>query len=215
MSRVNLSKRLLSILERESQNNYNFIITGDESWFYLSTDHTTQWVPAGEEPSTRERKMIGSKKFMITIFWNPSGFHLIKILPEDAKFNGKYFIDEILDPIYEITTPLREEFGRNIILHYDNARPHTSRKVTDYLESHDIEKAPHPPFSPDIAPSDFYLFGYIKQKIAGRHFEDPEDLYSAVDDIFSEIPKGELMSVFETWKTRLKTVITSNGDYVG
>ena len=62
----------------------------------------------------------------------------------------------------------------------------------------------HSPFSPDIALSDFCLFGYLKQAMAGRHFDDPDQLYSVVD----EIPKDILIDDL------LMAVIRSNGDSI-
>lgn len=62
---------------------YQFFYTGDESLFYLSTDHTLQWLPPEEVPSFREKKMISSKKYMLTIFWNVNGFPIVKVLPDN------------------------------------------------------------------------------------------------------------------------------------
>jgi hypothetical protein len=67
--------------------------------------------------------------------------------------------------------------------------------------------APHPPYSPDLAPSDFFLFGYIKQKITGQEFASPDDLLEAIRDEFDRISPSVLESVFEEWLIRLQTCI--------
>jgi hypothetical protein len=36
---------------------------------------------------------------MLTIVWNPRGFHLIKILEKGRKFNADYYVAEILEPL--------------------------------------------------------------------------------------------------------------------
>ena len=214
VSRVQLSQSLLKVLQEASQSNYQFFMTGDESWFYLTTNHETQWLPLSEKPSKKIKTTIGVKKYMLTIFWNTFGFPLVKILPEGMTFNDDYFITEILEPIYQNTARLREESGKKIVLHFDNARPHISKKVLQYLASHDMERAPQPPYSPDLAPSDFYLFGYIKGLLAGRSFNSAEELLSAVDEILSEISETTLMRVFKEWEERLKQVIELKGDYI-
>ena len=56
VSRIDMSKKLLTILNESQQMNYINIITGDESWFYLTTDYETQWLPPGEKPMKREKK---------------------------------------------------------------------------------------------------------------------------------------------------------------
>ena len=64
---------------------------------------------------------------MLTVFWHPHGYLLYKKLPAGVHFTADYFITEILEPIYEMTTRLREESGKKMVLHFDNAKPHTSR----------------------------------------------------------------------------------------
>ncbi|KAG5321354.1 MOS1T transposase, partial [Pseudoatta argentina] len=50
-----------------------------------------------------------------------------------------------------------ERHDKAILLH-DNARPHVAKPVKTYLKTHKWEVLPHPPYSPDIAPSDYHLF---------------------------------------------------------
>lgn len=77
-----------------------FFYTGDERWFYLSTDHTLQWIPIDDVPSFKEKKMISSQKYMLTIFWNVNGFPIIKVRPDNVKFIAEYFMNQILEELY-------------------------------------------------------------------------------------------------------------------
>ncbi|KAG5316054.1 MOS1T transposase, partial [Pseudoatta argentina] len=54
--------------------------------------------------------------------------------------------------------PLYAQRHDKVILLHDNARPHVAKPVKTYLETPKWEVLPHPPYSPDIAPSDFHLF---------------------------------------------------------
>jgi hypothetical protein len=54
----------------------------------------------------------------------------------------------------------------------------------------------HPPYSPDIAPSDFHLFGYVKRCLAGLSFEDADQLLAAVEGVLEGIEKVTLQAVF-------------------
>ena len=161
-----------------------------------------------------QKKMIGTEKHLLIVFWNPLGFHLVKILPDGITFNDDYFITEILEPIFEMTADLIKESGKKMILHFDNTRPHVSKKVVEYMESHGMDRAPQPPYSPDIAPSDFYLFGYIKGLLAGRTFQSADELLSAVTEILNEISEKTLLRVFKEWEERLNQIIILNGDYI-
>jgi hypothetical protein len=49
-----------------------------------------------------------------------------------------------------------------LIVHADNARPHTAKMTSQFMEQNSMQRAPHSAYSLDLAPSDFYLFGYVK-----------------------------------------------------
>ena len=54
--------------------------------------------------------------------------------------------------------PQYEQRLEKVILHHDNARPYVTKSVKTYLETLKCKVLPHPPYSPDIAPFDYYLF---------------------------------------------------------
>ena len=170
----------------------------------MTTDYEQMWLPVEEKPPTRTKKTIISKKYMITIFWNPNGFHVVEALADNMVFNSDYFINEILEQINFQTSMDREKLKQNLILHFDNARPHISKKVVNYLACNDMKRAPQPPYSPDIAPSDFYLFGYMKEQLKGCKFSSKEALLSAIYAILEEIPEQQLKEVFIEWERRLE-----------
>ena len=63
-----------------------------------------------------------------------------------------------------------------MILLHDNARPHVAKPVKTYLETLKWEVLPHPPYSLDIAPSDYYLFCLMVHGLADRQFRSYEDI---------------------------------------
>jgi histone-lysine N-methyltransferase SETMAR len=85
---------------------------------------------------------------------------------------------------------------KKIGVHTDNARPHMARQTTDYLEQNGMKRAPHPPYSPDLGPSDFYLFGHVKGYLAGNAFENADELFGAIQRILEGIEKLTLQAVF-------------------
>jgi hypothetical protein len=52
-----------------------------------------------------------------------------------------------------------------------------------------MKSAPHPPYSPDLVPSDFYFFGVVKRCIAGLSFEDADQLLAAGEGALEGIEK--------------------------
>jgi hypothetical protein len=76
-----------------------------------------------------------------------------------------------------------------------------------------MKLARHPSYSPDLTPSDFYLFGYVKRCLAGLWFEDSDQLLAAVEGVLEGIEKVTLQAVFLEWMDRLKKYITINGEH--
>jgi hypothetical protein len=118
----------------KKQRSWHDIVTLDESWFYLhlNTDHELIWLqPDGEIPE-RERRMIQSEQVMLTIVSNPSGFHLINVLPKGFKFkfNASYYITQILGLLSDWRRTQVGRTNRKLWVHADNARPHTANSDT-------------------------------------------------------------------------------------
>jgi hypothetical protein len=67
---------------------------------------------------------------MLTIVWNPGGFHLVNILPEGFKFNASYYVTQILDPLSKWRRTQVGRANRKLIVHADNARPHTAKMTS-------------------------------------------------------------------------------------
>jgi hypothetical protein len=62
---------------------------------------------------------------------------------------------------------------------------------------------PHPPYRPDLAVTDFVVFGYLKGKLRGTSFMTNNYLILAIGPIFSEIPEMVLKKMFTNWITKL------------
>jgi hypothetical protein len=77
-----------------------------------------------------------------------------------------------------------------------------------------MKRAPHPAFSPDLAPPDFHLFGKIKTALMGAAFDSEQSLLDGVLGVVNAISREELESVFEPWLSRLDQCMQRDGDYV-
>lgn len=105
---------------------------------------------------------------MFSIIWSRTGIKSIVMLKPNEKFNKEFFINKVLGD-------LKKKYRtRRKILHMDNARPHL---VDEYLDQLGMRRLVHPPYSPDLAPSDFYLFGYLKMALEGCFFKNERELF--------------------------------------
>jgi hypothetical protein len=82
------------MLEVQHHRAWYGIVTLDDSWFYPSPDPDINWLPRDKTVTEREPYTVQSKKLMLTVAWNPRGFHLIDVLAKGGKFNAVYFVAE-------------------------------------------------------------------------------------------------------------------------
>jgi hypothetical protein len=101
-----------------------------------------------------------------------------------------------------------------MIVHVDNAGPHVAKCATEYTDHNSLKRAPHPPYSPDLAPADFYLFGHVKHQLQGQEFREGPGLVSAISEIVNQIPTDSLVDVFHGWIRGSQRCIDVSGEYV-
>ena len=68
-----------------------------------------------------------------------------------------------------------------MILQHDNIQPRVAKSVKTYLETLKCEVLPHPPYSPDIVPSDYYLFRSMAYGLADQQFRSYKDIKKWID----------------------------------
>ncbi|GBP29050.1 Histone-lysine N-methyltransferase SETMAR [Eumeta japonica] len=86
---------------------------------------------------------------------------------------------------------------RKIILHHDSAGYHTSTETIRFLEDQKIELTDHPPYSPVLAPNDFYLFPRVKSKLRGQRFASHEEAFDACKVHALGIPQSEWKKLYK------------------
>jgi histone-lysine N-methyltransferase SETMAR len=144
-----------------------------------------------------------------------SGITLVDWLPQSASFSGEYFNENILQRIAaELNGGGKKKHSPWTLLHMDKAKPHTSKRNLARMEELHLKRTPHPLFSPDIAPSDFFLFAWLKGELSSRSVGDISELFKLVDEILSTLTTDTIAWIFANWIERLEQVISTNGDYV-
>jgi hypothetical protein len=132
-----------------------------------------------EMKSSRKRTTYNSiEKFLLTIVWNPRGFHLIKVLEKGRKFNAGYYIVEILESLSHcLIVPLSQWHSiettgneRKLLMDADNARPHIAKLSTQYFNENRMKSAPHSPYSilhiPLISPRRTFISSEMSRDVS-------------------------------------------------
>ena len=82
----------------------------------------------------------------------------------------------------QLRTAIHENLSKGILLQQGNARVHTCKIAMDAVERNGYELIPQPAYSPDLAPSDYFLFPNLKKDIRGHHFWSNEEVMAAVEE---------------------------------
>ena len=102
----------------------------------------------------------------------------------------------------------------NVIILHDNARPHVANKTVNKLGKLHWEFLEHPPYSPDLAPSDFHFFSPLKKFLAGQRFTCDDKVKAAVRQWFRSQTAEFYCSGIAKLVLRWDKCLNRNGDFV-
>ena len=158
-------------------------MTGDETWVSHITPESKQkslhWKHTGSPKRKKFKQTFSTRKIMCTVFWDRQGVLLVEFLPQGTTITSAVYC-ETLKKMYAIQNKRRGMLSATILLLHDNARLHAAAQTQDLITSFMWEQKDHSPYSPDLTPSDFHLFLYLKKFLGGKRFDHDDDLKDAV-----------------------------------
>ena len=98
--------------------------------------------------------------------------------------------------------------------HHDIAPDHSSLRTPEFLAKHSITVLSHPPYSPDLAPCDFFLFSMLKRPLKGRRFEAIPEIKANATKELKGIEKEAYLDCFCKWKHRWCKGVRWEGEYL-
>lgn len=209
--RVRISRQTLKMLNDGGSSLISKIVTGDETYIPFYDCPTRQesrvWIHEDDPTPTTVKKQKSMKKVMYAVFFRSSGLVKAIKLKEQRTVTANWYTEVCLP---EVLADLKI---RGLLLHHDNASSHTARKTLDFLKANGVKVIEHPPYSPDLAMCDFWLFFRLKKHLRGRRFLSEDEIEDAINEYFDSISENEWRSAFEEWKVRLQKCIDAGGDY--
>jgi hypothetical protein len=159
------------------------IIIGDESWVYGYDPETKKNVVTMKTPSSprpkKARQVRSNVKTMLIAFFDVEVLVHHEFLPQRQTMNQTVYITVLQRLCNAILRkrPHKWSFG-TWLLHHDSVPCHAALSVREFLAKHSIPVVPHPPFSPDLAPCDFFLFLFLRLKstLKGKGFQDVAEI---------------------------------------
>jgi histone-lysine N-methyltransferase SETMAR len=179
-------QELLKHFEAEGDGFLGRNVTGDEIWVHYHQPETKKVSKEGHRTSSPKPKKFriqpSAGKVMLTLFWDKRGVVLEHYMPRGNTVTSTMYADlkNHLHPA--IKSKRRGLLSTGVLLQHDNARPHTARSTVATIQDLSFECLPHPPYSPDLAPSDFHAFGPLKEAMGGKSFRSDEKVQQAVHE---------------------------------
>lgn len=205
------------LLEKHRRKSFlHRIVTGDEKWIYFENQKRRKsWCDPGQPSSSIAKRNIHGKKALLCIWWDQKGVLYYELLQPGQTITGDRYQQQLLmlrDELQEKRPEWAKRHGKVILLH-DNARPHVSKQVKETLDDFSWDVLPHPPYLPDIAPSDYYLFRSMAHCLSEQRFKNFEDVKFWIDEwIISKHEKfffDGIHKLPEKWAA----VVDSEGNY--
>jgi hypothetical protein len=152
---------------------------------------------------------------MLTVFWDERGVILEYYMPSGNTVTSATYADRLKNHLLPaIKSKRRGRLSTGVLLQHDNARPHTAHSTVATIQDLSFECLPHLPYSPDLAPSDFHVFGPLKQAMAGKAFRSDEEVQQAVHEWLLSQPKEFFSRGINLLPKRWNTCVERNGDYI-
>ncbi|VVC29679.1 Protein-tyrosine phosphatase-like,Dual specificity/tyrosine protein phosphatase, N- [Cinara cedri] len=206
-----------SMLKDHFQSDPNFfskIITGDELWYYgYNPEINHQSSKSKHVNFTRQIK--SDVKIILICFFDVKGIVHSEFVPQYQIVNQVFYL-EILERLRNSVRDKRPNLWQSgeWFFHHDNASAHTAISVRQFYTKNYMIPLSHPPFSPDLAPCDFFLFPRMKRYLKGKHSVEVNEVEQKTLEVLKDIKENEFQRCFEQWEMRLEECINSNGEYI-
>lgn len=188
------------------------VITCDEKWcFFNNPDQSVRWVKVDERPDPAQRKDIHGKKSMLTVFWSTDGVVSWDLVPQGMAINADYVCKKLEEMV--VGAERMGQKRNEILLLWDNCRPHFAKKTQEKLKQLQVELLPHPAYSPDISPSDYHLFRSLEHWLRGKQLKTEDDLKRELAAFFASKQPSFYDYGIRSLARRWRNVIDNDGSY--
>ena len=219
LSETNKLQRLTICSSLLSRHNlvpfFDRMLTCDEKWImYCNIKRTYHWLSSNDPLPMTPKPSIHQQKILLCVWWTTVGIMHYEFLPSGQTITAEIYsaqLDRVSVALRQKQPALANRKG--VVFHQDNARPHTAKITRETLARLQWEILPHPPYSPDLAPSDYHLFLALDNHMRNRQFQTREELERELNQFFSSKTKDFYKNGIYQLVSRWEKVILAEGDY--
>lgn len=205
-----------SLLSRNTKEPFlERIVTGDEKWvLYNNIQRKRQWLSRKEKPLPVPKDGLHPKKIMLCLWWDMRGLIHYEMLNHNQTVTAEKYSSQLEDLKNALSRKRPSLLNRKgVVLLHDNARPHTARLTQEKIMSFNWEVLPHPPYSPDLAPSDYHVFRSMQHHLSNKRYENDDQLKNDLEQFFISKPMNFFERGIKNLPNRWRKVIENEGNY--
>ena len=218
--RVESSQELLEVYIANPEDFHTRLVTGGETWL----DHwdpdtkkeSMHWKHPRSPPPKKFRTQPSASKVMAMVFRDSKRIILINYKPAGTSITGEYMY--YANVIKQLRVAMKEKrrgkLAAGVLLLHDNAPVHKSRVAQAAFRECKFEQLNHLPYSPDLAPSDYYLFRNLKSHLRGTRFRDDDELKAATEAWFEDQIDDFYFKGIDCLKEKCAKCIELKGYYI-
>lgn len=195
----------------------------DESIFtltgHLNKQNNRVWSGKGNNPHAAVDRVRFPQKVMIWAAMSTNGIRIVPIR-ENIVTSASY-----IALLQQHFIPLLHQRGliEQAWIQQDGARPHTAiaslrflmEHFQDRIVSHKIDRfnvgCEYPPYSPDLNPCDFFLWGYLKDRVYRDNFQNLDELEDRIQREVDDLPGEMITNAINSMERRVREMMEAGG----
>jgi histone-lysine N-methyltransferase SETMAR len=216
---LDICSRHLAPYYKEGDNFLQWIITDDNTWIHHYQSETKkksmQWKHLSSPVVKKFKTQPSAGKLVLKIFWDFQGPTVETYLEYGKIVTSAIHCDMLQKGVKPaICSKRRRSLSEGILLLDDNSCCHTAACTLEILRKLKWKVMEHPAHSPDLAPSDFHLFGPFKEALGWRRFQCDKDVKNAVHQWLRAQPKTLYYDGIKKLAGHWKKCTEKQGEYV-
>jgi len=165
-------------------------------------------------PPQKFRVQKSAGKVLDKIFWDQDGILLTDYLPKGQTISAEYYSSLLVQLKDILKEKRRGKVTKVVLFLHDNAPAHRTLATQKKLAYLGFQCLDHPPYSPDLAPSDYHLFPRLKKQLKGRHFSSDAEVIAAAETWLDGQLSDFILRGLQKLEQRAKKCIELRGEYV-
>ena len=153
-------------------------------------------------------------KILASIFWDQDGILLIDYLSKGQTINAEYYSSLLVQLKDILKEKCCRKVTKGVLFLHNNALSHRALATQKKLAYLSFQCLDYPPYSPDLAPSDYHLFPGLKKQLQGRHFSSDVEVIAAVENWLEGQTSEFFLSGLQKLEQRAKKCNGLRGEYV-